>query len=180
MCDNFVHAVSVTHMQSIVALLWRIATFKAGPETIPFRPFLATSLVVINIATASMIYLLVSDAPLLQAVSTALVGLAVTAGLTWALLSSMGHKERFMQTLTAMVGTNLIVGLIQSVAFPITQMMSQTLAMVILLATTFWAIAIYGFIFHRALNIHAGLSFGIAFIFYLVSLSMTGFVLPQT
>ena len=46
LCDNFVHAVTTNPMQSIVALFWRIATFRSGPEAIPFSTFLATTLVV--------------------------------------------------------------------------------------------------------------------------------------
>ena len=179
MCDNFIHAVSVTHMQSILPLFWRIATFKAGPESIPFSPFLATGLIAINILTASTLIMFLSDIRLIQALSSAIVSLATTAALTWVLLWLMRHRERFMQTLIAMVGADLIISLVQGVALAFTQVMSQMLAAVVLLGTAFWGIAIYGFIFHRALNIHIGLGFAVAFILSLITTSITSTMLPQ-
>jgi hypothetical protein len=166
-------------MQSIVALFWRIATFRAGPETIPFSAFLAPVLVVLNLVAAVLLYLVLSEASLLRALSLTLVSLAVTAGLAWVLLLSMGHKERFLQTFSAMVGSDLLIGIIQTLAYSITQKISQELSLLILLTTTFWTLAVWGFIFHRALNMQIGLGIAIAFIFFLVSVSITSTALPQ-
>lgn len=160
-------------MQSIVALFWRIAIFKAGPEAVPFSPFLAALLVILNIPAGMALLVLLYEATALQALAIAVASLASYAILVAILMRLLGFFSRFVQTFTALVGTDLLVSLIQAILAPVYFYVDQVIGQALLLGTALWAIAIFGFIFHRALNLHIGLGIGVAFLIVITTSTLT-------
>ena len=160
-------------MQSIVALFWRIATFRSGPEAIPFSTFLATTLVVINILSATIFQQVFDDVTLLRSLTTAIVSLAATAALVWSLMWVIGKKERYTQTFTALVGTDLLITIVQAVLFPLSQLTTAAVTTLVAAVTVFWTIGVFGYIFHKALDVHIAIGVATALFLLLLSVSIT-------
>jgi hypothetical protein len=160
-------------MQSIVALFWRIATFRSGPEDVPFSTFLAGAIVLLYIASATGLQLLLDETTLATALTSAIVNIAATAVLLWTLMRTMSKKARFTQTLTAIVGSDLLITLVQAIALPIAMNLHATLFTLLATATVFWTLAVFGFIFHRALDVHVAIGIAIALFLLLLSVSIT-------
>ena len=159
-------------MKSIVLLFWRICIFQTGPDTVPannaFLIMIIAANAVLNIAVQ---YLLVGqDQSLLRAATLAIVSLAGTGGLIWFMMALMSLGTRVPQTITAVFGVDIIMTAITSVLFASAGMIEQNIAVFVITLLTLWSLAVYGFIFHRAMNIHIG--FGIAMALFVVVFSV--------
>ena len=159
-------------MKSIVLLFWRICIFQTGPDTVPannaFLVMIIAANALLNIAV--QLLLVGQDESLLSAVTLAVVSLAGTGGLVWFIMSLMSLGSRVPQTITAVFGVDIIMTIITSILFASAGMIAQNIAVFVITLLTLWSLAVYGFIFHRAMNIHIG--FGIAMALFVVIFSV--------
>lgn len=121
-----------------------------------------------------------------QAVLMAGFDVALLFGFAALLLAWRGHPARWLQTVTALVGSGVIIGII---ALPIIfslyrAMLTQTDATLMLLVywvLVGWIIAIYGHIFTQALSLRsrwAGL--GVALVYFALSLVSVEVIFPRS
>lgn len=154
-------------MVSLVTLFWKICTLRAGPESVPARVWFAVVLLIADIAVALLHHrLTLSEDPealtLLQALGVGLVNIAIIAAVTRSALSIRKLDERFLATLTALIGTDLMISVLIVVASELSKLMgvSPVIATFLLQA---WGIVVWGFIYQRAFN--TTLMFGIVIAF---------------
>ena len=162
-------------MKSIFLLFWRICTFRSGPDAVPAGGIFTTVVIVLN-AVANIIVQLVLGAEqidLLRAVTLAVVSLAGTGALVWFVMALMGLVNRVQQTLTAIFGTDIVMTVLTSIAFGATGAFNETIAAFAITLLTLWSLMIYGFIFHRAMNIHIGFGIAIALFVVIFSVAIT-------
>ena len=162
-------------MKSIVLLFWRICIFQSGPETVPANNVLILLVIAANAMLNVAVQLLLGgdNESLLRAITLAVVSLAGTGGLVWFVMSVMNMGPRVPQTITAVFGVDIIMTTITSILFTVAGAIEQSVAVFVITPLTLWSLAIYGFIFHRALNIHIGFGIAIALFVVIFSVAIT-------
>ena len=159
-------------MKSIFLLFWRICIFQSGPETVPSSNSFVILVIAVNALLNVVVQLLLGgdDGSLLRAVTLAVVSLAGTGGLIWFIMTLMQLGSRVPQTITAVFGVDIIMTTITSILFAVAGSIEENIAVFVISLLTLWSLAIYGFIFHRAMNLHIG--FGIALALFVVIFSV--------
>ncbi len=160
-------------MSHLVLVFWRICIFRGGPDAIPANRTLLSIIVILNAILSISLYLTINRTGFLTAATVVTVSLAGTAGLVWLIMNVMDLAARFPQTLMALLGVDLLntvlTGAVALLTLTNEGVLSPTGAAV-LAALMFWNLAIFAFIFHRALNIHFG--FGLMLAFFVVIFSV--------
>jgi len=85
----------------------------------------------------------------------------------------VGLVNRAQQTVTAVFGTDIIMTVLTGIAFAATGAVHETAAVFAITLLTLWSLMIYGFIFHRAMNIHIGFGIAIALFVVIFSVAIT-------
>ncbi len=161
-------------MSQIFLLLWRLCTFRAGPDAMPANNTLLGLIISLNALLSVSLYLLVNTATLLKAATLVSVSMAGTAGLVWLIMNLMEMGNRFPQTLMALFGVDILITLLTGAVAMVTGTEEISAAGASLLTLLmFWNLAIFAFIFHRALNIHIGFGFLLALFVVIFSIAMS-------
>lgn len=161
-------------MKSIIALFWRICIFKAGPEAVPANNFFLLLVIVLNIALTSTVqYTLAEGLSLLTALTLSVVSLAGTGALIWFVMMLMNLSNRVPQTMTAVFAVDIFTTLLTTFVLLISETAGQMLTQLAILAVILWSLAINGFIYHRAMNLHISLGIGIAMFVFIFSIAIT-------
>lgn len=156
-------------MNSILTLFWNIATFRAGPETVPANRFLLVSVVVIDALISLVAQIFLNSTTPLKAATAVTINLATIMLLVYMLLSLLNLTPRYVQTVGALIGTDILLTIISVAGLLLAMQAGELLSSIVSVATLFWTLAVFGFIFHKSMNMHIGL--GIALAFFSVVLS---------
>ena len=159
-------------MKTFVLLFWRICIFQSGPETVPASNTFTVLIIVFNALINVLVQLFIgqTEITVLRAITLSIVSLAGTGALIWFVMALMALNNRVQQTVTAVFGVDILMTTITSLAFAAAGSLMQNAAVFVITLLTLWSLAIYGFIFHRAMNIHIG--FGIAMALFVVIFSV--------
>lgn len=164
-------------MKPIVSLFWYIATFRAGPDRVPASTTFLGVVIGLNILVNVALFLLLNEVEFLRVVTLIVVNLAVTAGLIWGVMMLLNMGERFLQTITALFGADLILSTVTNlIAWSVQRGFGDTATNVqfFIIALLFmWTLGVYGFVFHRALNLHIGFGIAIALFVLVFSLAIS-------
>jgi hypothetical protein len=162
-------------MKPIFQLFWRICLFRDGPETIPANNVLLLLAVIINISLNVMVQLVWGgdNVSMLRALTIAVVSLAGTGGLVWFVMLLMSLTQRLPQTLTAIFGVEIILTSFSALLLLSSEAIGTSVTRFVITGLTLWSLAVYGFIFHRALNIHIGFGVGMALFVVVFSMAIT-------
>ena len=162
-------------MKSIVLLFWRICIFQTGPDAVPASNTFTITVIALNalVNIAVQLWLGAEDITLIRAITLSVVSLAGTGALVWFTMALMSHSNRAQQTMTAVFGTDVVLTLLTSLAFAAAGAINQTVAGFVITLLTLWSLSVYGFIFHRALNIHIGFGILIALFVVIFSVAIT-------
>lgn len=157
-------------MKPLFALFWLICRFRRGPEDVPYAPALAGLLVVAVAGLVGGSVLLLDglapppSSPDIPQVASTLqllvqwVALAVWMVVVFALLRFKGHGARYVQTLIAALGTDLIMFVPQFIGFALMAVNAPDsaaagLGQFTVLFVYIWDMLIKGHIYSRALDI---------------------------
>lgn len=151
--------------RSTLETLVRITLLRAGPQDLPF----STTLMGVVIAlTAGINYPVIARytpeaEPLLQI----LLLLAYNLGFLGAALWIRGHGARFVQTATAIFGTDVIIS---TIALPVLLVIgspndANALAAISFLVLIIWNIAIVNHILRAALDLRSAITLGITLVY---------------
>jgi len=88
-----------------------IALWRKGPQDLPASRFLAL-LVLLVYVLASFVQVHLFKLPLRSAVLIITVDVAMLAGWLWLVLAFFGRRQRFVQTVTALLGVGLLLTLV--------------------------------------------------------------------
>ena len=145
----------------MLRLLWDLCRFRRGPQDLPYSVALARALVLAD-AGAGLLYLRVVGAGE-GGVARLAVSLLIALLLPWVLLRSRGLGDRYVQTLSALVGTGVLFTLaylpVAALAadLPVpklgeTPTREQLAVAWLTLALVAWKLTINGHVWRHALN----------------------------
>ncbi len=167
-------------MSAIVLLFWRICLFRAGPEAVPVSGALTALVIVTNalVNIGGQMLLGGETETLAHAVATSVVSLAGSAGLVWFVMMLMDLTNRFPQTITALIAADIILTLIAAILLALIGETQNAFAVFVYALLVSWTLAVNGFIFHRALNIHIGFGVAMALFVFIFTIAITQTAVP--
>ncbi len=169
-------------MQALLILFWRISRLQKGPEDVPVSTALFILLLML------MLFLdLVStrlglpDVRLFEILLIVIVANASILALTALLLQLFGYLQRILQTLTALLGTSILITLLaMPVLFSLRAHMDDPGGWgILLLVLEVWHLAITAHILRRALSISILLALLLATGYKLLGYQIVGLFVPQ-
>ena len=168
-------------MTAIVSAFWRICIFASGPNTIPANLTLAALVVSCDFLITLLALVLQSsgDITVLRGAAMAVVSLASSAGLVWLVLTMFGRAGRFTQTITAFVGVDLVLTLVSLATYLPLQALSPAMASIAALGIFLWTLGVYGFILHRALEVHIAIGMALSLFVVIFSVAITQTAIAQ-
>lgn len=145
-------------MKALLALLWDICRLRRGPEDVPYSVSLLVLVIVLDFAVGVGGQLLAQPDRVRIALSLTALALAMDAAVFWGLLRFKHLQARWVQSLTAVIGIDLLLSL---VALPLTLLShvvepkSFMIGIIVVsqMLLVGWNIGLRGFVLHRALNI---------------------------
>lgn len=150
-------------MRSIVNLFWQICLLRQSPARVPTAGWFVTLVIVANLLCSVLVSMsFVDEAGLLAIVNSSVVAQATTALLVLLALSLKGLGARFVTTVTAWFGCDLIITACFALLLPLGSLLGPFVISVAFLAFLIWSVAVSGFILHRALEVQLAIGIGIA------------------
>jgi hypothetical protein len=161
-----------TAMRALFHLFLDICLLRQGPQQVPASQLLLR-LMLLTYGLSGLLVSLVSllDHDLFISLLLTLVDIALLAGLTYTVLSLRGYGQRFVQTLTALLGTGT---LLQLLVLPVLLWLDQEvvrdgtpeLPRLLWFGVFAWSIAIMAHILHHALSVSRwqGLGYSLAYV----------------
>lgn len=164
-------------MQATIRTLIEICVFRAGPQELPYSAHL------LGVCLALSAVLSFLGAQQLRPGDPIALEVAVVTGFTaafvYGLLSIQRLQSRFMQTATAVFGSNVVLALpVFVLSMPVAEHGPEDAgaALLGLLALVIWHVGILGHIFRHALSSSLGLGVLIAIVYYLLSTQLSHLV----
>lgn len=163
-----------------------ICRFKKRPQDIPA----SKNLLMLCILIYGLLSIFIAG--LYQETEQAILGSFIELGLlllfSWAMLKTSGKAVRWLQTVTAMIGTNLIINIIalpahvfvsfDDVSELVIDNSAQSFGLLMLAALACWNIVIMSHILKNALETHFAIALFLAFTYIWIVFSFTSAVMP--
>lgn len=145
----------------------RISLLTGKPHEVPASVHLLALVALLEIAASYLVAPHAQPGLRLAAAMTQSLFLALTI---WTALSWRRHPERWLQTLTVLYGSSIIVTLVAWAAFrgPAVSLTPSAWQITLAAVLTAWAIAIMSRVLREALEISLGSAVGITFAYHLV------------
>ena len=167
-------------MLPIFSLFWRIAQLKSGPEYLPASSFLLVVITSLNIAVSFIISVSIGTQPAATIATTILTNLAAQALIIYGLLVLVGKSARLTQTLTAYFGCDLLLNLVIGCCVALMRLLGVDFMTTLALIIFFWSILVFGYILHKAMEIHMAMSVVLAFLLTLITVALGQLAVGQT
>ena len=94
-------------MFQLLALLWSVCRLRAGPANVPYSPFHLSIVIIANVVVACYQFTWQSD--MAKSLLQAILVTAISVIFTYSVLAVKGFQNRFAQTTTTLIGTNVII-----------------------------------------------------------------------
>ena len=147
-------------MANIVSVLgstfWRICLLRLGPQDLPRSSALLGLTVLVNLVLSLLINQ--RRLPLTESLILAGLEIAVLAGLTGVLLSAFSRAQRLVQTLSALMGSGAMIGLVALVMLSVFPALSNGPRIAIFV----WNLLVIAHVLRHALEIQLFLAFLVA------------------
>lgn len=161
----------ISSVKHLAKVFWNICIFRTGPQALPASRFLLVLALsahwLIGVANGVFSF----SVPI--ALLAALLGTATVVAVIHTILTLRGRPARAMQTLTAVAGSEVLLGVI---ALPVTVMYygggDQSVAALLILTLMAWNLAVVAHILRHALEIPLSAGVGFALIYTVVSYGM--------
>jgi hypothetical protein len=159
-------------MKSILNLFWQICLLRQSPALVPSEGWFVALVVGANLLCSTLVSLgFDAQVGLLRIANSIVVGQAVTAVLMLLALAAKGLTARFVTTLTAWFGCDLIITACFALVLPVASALGPFALSMTFLMVLIWSVAVAGFILHRALEVQLAIGIGIAMAMSLLSVS---------
>ena len=165
----------------------QLCLLRVGPQDLPAAWVLLWLLLPINLLVG---ILLIGDSlgGLDKAFAAALIDLLVMLGWTSLLLNFKRHRERFVQTLTSLLGVGILIGCL---ALPLQLSLADVtgagdldfatqLLSMLLLFVMVWSILVSGHVYRHALDVSLGLGMGLALSYSVIITLVIGLIFPAS
>ncbi len=158
---------------AIINPFLQIALLRQPPQNLPCSGLLL-GLVLTGHLLLGLVLLLFLY-PIQYALIAAATGTALLCALSYTLLSMNGVRNRFIQTLSALAGTDILIGLL---TIPVITLGTSSPASLLSLLIHAWNLTVAGHILRHALSVTALQGFVFALIFFMVTIMAMGSILP--
>ncbi len=164
-------------MYLLIKLFYEICLFKKGPQDVPISRGLLFLLIPCYAGVSFLILILNTD--VITAVLQVLVELVLVLGLTNMILLMAKKESRYLQTVSALIGTDTIISFfaIPVMATLVGQGSVNSLVVIVILMIWHWLVS--GAIFSHALERPLAFGIGVAFLYILVSYQVMGWLFPE-
>ena len=160
-------------MKAVLQLFWQICRLKQSPEYVPTQTWFVLLVVAANLICSVAVSLSAESAPgLLTTINSIVVGQTTTAALVWVALNLRDLGGRFLATITALFGCDLIITAVFALVLPLT-LLAPTMAPLLFLLFVAWSVSVAGFILHRALQVPLALGIVVALGMSVLSLALS-------
>jgi len=160
-------------MGALVRVIWLIALLRQGPQVLPVSTFLLWLVLGAHWATGVLLGLF--SFPVGESLLSALAGTLIMAAVVHTLLLLYRHHNRLVQTLTALAGCEVLLGLLGIPPTALFYAGAQDIAAMLSLLLLGWNIAIAAHIFRHAVGVTLGMGFFYAIVYILISISLVDF-----
>ena len=159
-----------------------IAFFRQGPQTLPESRLLLVLALFAHAALGMMLFALRMDT--VTAFKAGITGTALLVLLTVSLLMVNGLRTRTVRTLTALTGTDVVIGVI---GLPVSVWLSTTsgahaidgIAGIAFVVMLIWNLAVAGHVLRHALSAPLPMGVVLALIFFVISVSVMNRLFPD-
>ena len=149
-------------MKAVFQLFWQICRLKQSPEFVPTQDWFVAVVIIANLFCSLLVSMTVdTELTLLKAATSIVVGQTTTAALTWMALNLRELGNRFLATITALFGCDLIITAAFALVQPLTSLLPAMATLVFLLFLV-WSVSVAGFILHRSLKVHLAVGIMVA------------------
>ncbi len=164
-------------MSMILQAFWQILMFRKSPETITYSPSLLSIVLVLHLLLGAGTGLLNLSADL--ALIQAAIGTLLLVGFSYLLLMLHGLGNRQVQTMTAMAGCEIVIGVL---SLPVTTWFlaagkdQKALPALLSLLILGWYVAVIAHIWRHALGAPKWLGYLYAIAYVLISIHLTSVI----
>lgn len=163
-------------MYHLILLFFNISILNKGPQDVPKSSWMLKLILPVYFSI-NLLLLLLNDYW-----STALEQIAVDFfilyAFSWILLFFSGKTARFPQTLSALLGTDVVISCFRIPAIASSESMDTDLAFFIMLALMVWHWLAYGHIFRHALDKPLFFGLGLSFLYILIFFQVMSLLFP--
>lgn len=99
-------------MKPLFALFWQLCLFRKGPQDVPYAPVLLVVLVLVELVLGAAIIMSLEPLYMSQQLLGVTVALGAWLAIVWGLLRFKGMESRYVQAMTACLGTDLLLSFI--------------------------------------------------------------------
>ncbi len=166
-------------MAALFQVFWQIALLRKGPQVLPASRELLWALLVTGGLIDIMLFV-IRGLSLDRATLLSLLDILIMVAVVHILLVVHRYQGRVTQTLSAMAGCGVLLGLL---ALPLLVMFNlggemQAFAAVFWLLLLGWNVAVIAHIFRNALDVTLGMGLLFAISYILISMFLTSFIVP--
>ncbi len=153
-------------MNQWIETIIRIATFRAGPQDLPGTQASLFAAIIVYALVAVTVTTLTNESsgygPLIASFGVQLI-------LALSVLMISNRLERFNQTMSALLATGALLGLINLPLWLMAEPPIPTSLAMLILAGLFWSLAIDGSIWRHALNRSFGFGLAVAVLLFVIN-----------
>jgi hypothetical protein len=167
-------------MKPILNLFWQICLLRQSPAYVPTESWFVLVVVVANVVCSALVSAsLDTGFDLISTLTSILVGQTTTAALVMLALMFKNLGQRFVTTITAIFGCDLLITACFALILPVTSLIGDAAVNLALLAFLIWSVAVAGFILHRALQTQLAVGIGVAMGISLMSVTLGSVAVGQ-
>ncbi|MBK81351.1 MAG: hypothetical protein CMQ43_10635 [Gammaproteobacteria bacterium] len=161
-------------MKAILNLFWQICLLRQSPAYVPSHGAFVAAVVAANLIGSVLVSsALDGGVNTLRTATAVIVGQTATAVLVLLALSLKNLGARFVTTITAIFGCDLIITACFAGVLPLATQFGDAALSVALLGFLVWSVAVAGFILHRALEAPLAVGIGVAMAISLMSVTFS-------
>lgn len=161
-------------MKHLMQAFWQILVLRGSPQSMPHSSFLLGILLVLHLLSGIAFGAL--SQPLGESMILAALGTTLVVVLSYLLLTLYGVLNRLVQTMIAIAGCELLIGLMSlpfNVWFTAVDKSNAALPALVILLLLGWNVAVVGHIWRNALGVSKwlGLLFAIGYVILTITLA---------
>jgi len=165
-------------MNSLLKVFIDICLLRAPPQQLPASRFLLGLVLLVHWVLGVLFSML--DEPLTESLLTAMIGTLLPLAVVYGLLTAHRLQQRLYQTATALVGSEVVLGLL---ALPLNLWFvfaegDRTVPALLSFSLVGWGVVVATHVFHNALNVGRGLALVFAFSYTVLSITLLSLMAP--
>jgi hypothetical protein len=164
-------------MYRLIQLFFDICILRKGPQDVPAMPWMLYLILPVYIAV-NLSVLLLNSYPFPALFIQVFIDFSLLAGFCWSLVFFSGKPARFLQTLTALIGTESIISCFAIPVIAIMIFFPNTISGFVMLGLMVWNWLVIGHICRHALDRPLILGLGLSLLFILISSQIMALVFP--